>query len=234
VRAAHVLKSLADPLLPTGPSLRTIPLGLARGLRMEIDFSYQSRLYLGVFESELAPWYRRFCTPGATCFDVGAREGYVALALAKLSGDGRVVAFEADRIEYERLRRNIAANPALAPAVEARHARVTGRAADDRSDVTLDDAAFEDGQPLPDLVKLDVEGWELEALRGGARLLEKHRPHLVVETHSAKLEVGCLELLRGHGYAPRVVEPRRWLAEVRAGHNRWLAAEGSPGRIGRG
>jgi hypothetical protein len=30
------------------------------------------------------------------------------------------------------------------------------------------------------------------------------------------------------GYAPQVVEPRRWLPEVREGHNRWLVAEGRP------
>jgi len=204
--------------------MRTIPLGPARGLRMEIDFSYQSRMWLGVFEHELARWFRELCGPGSSAFDVGAREGYVTLCLARLSPGGRVLAVEADPVECERLRRNIAANPSLVPAPEVRLARVTDRT--DGADVTLDHVAFSAAGFVPDLVKLDVEGWELKALAGGERLLAERRPHLVVETHSAELERGCRDLLVAHGYSPQVVEPRRWLAEVREGHNRWLVAVG--------
>jgi hypothetical protein len=148
----------------------------------------------------------------------------VTLCLARLSPGGRVLAFEADPDECERLRRNVAANPSLVPTPEVRLARVTDRTAG--ADVTLDDAAFATDGFVPDLVKLDVEGWELKALRGGQRLLAERRPHLVVETHSAELELGCSDLLAAHGYSPQVVEPRRWLAEVRQGHNRWLVATG--------
>jgi len=67
------------------------------------------------------------------------------------------------------------------------------------------------------LVKLGVEGRELKALPGGERLLSERRPHLVVETHTEAIERDCRDLLRRHGYAPQVVEPRLW-----------LVAEGSP------
>jgi hypothetical protein len=193
---------------------------------MEIDFRHQARMYLGVFELELAPWFRTFCPPGASAFDVGAREGYHTLLLARQSEGGRVLAFEADPAEYRRLCRNIAANPALTPTPEAHLARVTAGARQD--DVTLDGVAFGAGGFVPDLVKLDVEGWEVQALEGATRLLAKRRPHLIVETHSETLERDCLALLRGHEYQPVVVHPRAWLAEVRAGHNRWLVAEGVP------
>jgi hypothetical protein len=193
---------------------------------MEIDFSYQSRMWLGVFEHELAHSFRAFCGPETSAFDVGAREGYMTLCLARLSPGGRVLAIEADPTECERLRRNIAANPLLVPAPEVRVARVTGRT--DGADVTLDHVAFAADGFVPDLVKLDVEGWELKALQGAERLLAERRPHLVVETHSAELDHDCRALLVAHGYSPYVVEPRRWLAEVREGHNRWLVAEGRP------
>src|SRR5262249_42207346 len=153
-----------DPLLPRGAAPRTIPFGPLRGLRMEIDLSSQARLYLGVFEIELVRWFRAFCRRGSSSFDVGAREGYLTLLLARLSAGGRVLAIEADRIEYERLRRNIALNPCLPRAPEPRLARITGRTAGE-FDVTLDDLAAHEGF-VPDLVKLDVEGWELRALEG--------------------------------------------------------------------
>ena len=110
---------------------------------------------------------------------------------------------------------------------ELRLARVTGRTDGDR-DVTLDDLAFGGDAFFPDLVKLDVEGWEVLALEGGERLLAEHRPRLVVETQTEEHERLCAELLLRHGYAPQVVQPRRWLPEVREGHNRWLVAEGRP------
>jgi hypothetical protein len=191
---------------------------------MEIDFRHQARMYLGVFELELAPWFRAFCPRGASAFDVGAREGYHTLLLARLSAGGRVLALEADPGEHLRLCRNIAANPLLTPAPEARLARVTAGAKQD--DVTLDGVAFGPDGFVPDLVKLDVEGWEAHALEGATRLLAERRPHLIVETHTQALERECLALLRQNGYAPAVVHPRARLAEVRAGHNRWLVAEG--------
>lgn len=145
-----------------------------------------------------------------------------------------MLAFEADPTEHARLQRNIAANPALAPAPEAILAlRVT--AGERPDDVTLDGIAFAAGGFVPDVVKLDVEGRELHALEGAAHLLAERRPHLIVETHSEALERDCLALLRTHGYAPRIVHPRRVLAEVRAGHNRWLVAEGERSTLdGRG
>ena len=227
MRVARAVKHVADPLLPRGAVPRTIPFGPLRGLRMEIDLSTQARLYLGLFEIELVRWFRTFCRRGAASFDAGAREGYVALLFARLSAGGRVLAVEADPASFELLRRNVALNPTLPRLPEPRLARVTGRTAGDR-DVTLDDLAFGGDAFVPDLVKLDVEGWEVLALEGGERLLSVHRPHLVVETHTEEHERLCAELLLRHGYAPQVVEPRRWLPEVREGHNRWLVAEGRP------
>jgi precorrin-6B methylase 2 len=227
MRLAHVLKLVAEPLLPDGPAVRRIPLGLARGVRMEIDFSFQSRLYAGIFEIELARTFRALCRPGTDCFDVGAREGYFTLALAKLSAGGRVLAFEVDPAWCDSLRRNIDANPFLVPRPEVRQAHVAASTDHERGDVTLDDSAFSDDGFVPDLIKIDIEGGELRALRGAERILAERSPHLVIETHSLELESGCAELLAGHGYRPRVVKPRRWLPEVRtAHHNCWLVAEG--------
>ena len=46
---------------------------------------------------------------------------------------------------------------------------------------TLDD---EQGLPAPDLVKIDVEGFELEVLKGGVRTLSRH-PDLFLEMHGS-------------------------------------------------
>lgn len=49
----------------------------------------------------------------------------------------------------------------------------------------LDDEIERNQLPLPDLVKIDVEGMELSALRGMPQLLAGHRPQLYLEMHGA-------------------------------------------------
>jgi len=52
----------------------------------------------------------------------------------------------------------------------------------------LDDEIEQQGLPLPDLVKIDIEGMELSALRGMPKLLSSHRPRLYLEMHGATEE----------------------------------------------
>jgi len=49
--------------------------------------------------------------------------------------------------------------------------------------VTLDEEILQAGLPAPDIVKIDVEGWELEALRGASGTLESYKPILFLEMH---------------------------------------------------
>lgn len=195
---------------------------------MEVDFDRDSRFWLGLYESELTGAVRDLCRPGTAAFDLGSESGYYALVFARLGG-GRVLAVEADVTTAERLRRNVAANPGLAPRIEVREARVAQHA--DGAAVSLDHLAYGDAGFVPDLVKLDVEGSEVRALLGARRLLAERRPHVIVETHSADLDDACAELLADSGYAVEPVQPRRVLGEVRTvAFNRWLVARGEPRR----
>jgi FkbM family methyltransferase len=48
---------------------------------------------------------------------------------------------------------------------------------------TLDLELSQASLPRPDFIKIDIEGWEIEALRGGRNTLTTHRPALFVEMH---------------------------------------------------
>ena len=195
---------------------------------MEVDFDRDVRYWLGLYEIELARHIRALTEPGAACFDLGSASGFYALVFAQRGAD-RVLAVEADPETCERLRRNVDANPELAPRVGVRQARIAHDAV--AGAVSIDDLAYGSGGFVPDLVKMDVEGNEVAALRGAERLLSERKPHVVVETHSEDLDAGCRWLLEDRGYAVDSVEPRRFAPEVRTlEFNRWCVARGDPPR----
>lgn len=215
-----MLLKLAKKLLPRGAAYRKILLGPAAGVKVRIDFAHQSRLYFGLYEYELAPYFRELIYPGAKCFDVGGADGYDALMQAKLSGDAGVVTFECEQRFADELQRTLDQNAYKVQVVRAYAGDV-----DSGDNITLDAAAQK--YFMPDFIKLDIEGAEMRALRGAARILEQRKPNLLVETHAAHLETECIALLRGYGYEPKIVDQRRWFKERRpTAHNRWLICPG--------
>jgi hypothetical protein len=220
------LQILKRPLLAANGA-RRLPVGIGRGIRLEIDFAHHTGLYAGLYEVELNSSLRRLCPPGTRSFDVGAHFGYDALVFAKLSASD-VRSFECEPPLAERMERNLALNPQLAERIRLSLAYVDARSDPARGRITLDDAALDDGGFVPDFVKIDVEGAEADVLRGSQWLLAEHRPALVIETHDREVELECQQVLRGHGYAPQIVDRRRWLPDHRPiAHNRWLVAAGA-------
>jgi FkbM family methyltransferase len=60
--------------------------------------------------------------------------------------------------------------------------------------------------PRPNVIKIDVEGAELEVLKGGEQTLEKARPLVFIEAHTPALEEACSCLLGRLGYEINTVE----------------------------
>jgi len=168
-----------------------------------------------------------FVTPGMRVWDIGANVGLFLFAAAHRAGpSGEVVGVEAD-IELASLLRRTAREldasyaPAqvLASAVSEPGARIgsfqiaaRGRSTNALAGfgtsqmggvresqpvplVTLDDLLARYGAPA--LVKMDIEGAEILALRGGAEVLAR-RPILHLEVTSERGAIAAL--LRSHGY----------------------------------
>jgi FkbM family methyltransferase len=148
--------------------------------------------------------YRAAAAPlskGDVVIDVGANIGYYALRFARAVGpDGRVHAFEVDERALRCLRRTLRHNAvaqlhlhelavASSPGVlylsetrESGHTRAyaqgPGRAV---PCVCLDDHLAACNVDRVDLIKIDVEGAELQVLQGAQVTLRNMRPRLVVE-----------------------------------------------------
>ncbi len=214
---------LRSTVLRSGRAWR-IPLGLHRGLRVELEPNAPLHTYVGTLEIELARRITALVAPGMLCLDVGGHDALDALALARLAGS-RVLSFEFAPDRLAAMRRNLALNPALARHVTVVETYVAFETVLAPPADTLDRlVATHAHGATPGFVKVDVEGAEMAVLSGASAVLAA-RPHLVIETHSEQLERECLALLRDAGYRPTVVNPRRWLPERRGGgHNRWLVA----------
>jgi hypothetical protein len=191
---------------------------------MGIDFQRgETRLYLGTYEAHLNRHLRAIAKPGVRSFDIGGQYGYDALILARLTG-AEVLSVESEPDLAVESRQNAEANPAL-PAITVEAAFVSDQDGD--GEVTIDTLA--ERHFVPGLIKLDIEGGEVAALRGAKAVLTEHHPAIQLEVHGKDIEWECLELLRAAGYPPPdvVVNQRKWLPEHRPiDHNRWLFFNG--------
>ncbi len=203
----------------------TIESGAGKGMRINLHGSALA-FATGVAERPLQQALERELHAGATFYDIGANVGYVTLIAARLVGpSGRVVAFEPVPENVAAIRENLALNGIdWAEVHETAVADAPGRAALIISDVsafsrlasvnvptgaretievavTSIDAFLASGAaPAPEVIKVDVEGAELEVIAGMRETLAEHRPVLLCEIHDTNSEY--VALVEELGYEP--------------------------------
>ena len=215
-----VMLGMVDAAFPTHELLtRRIRAGPLRQMVIEID-PRALDMVIGRYEPAIQLVVERTLRAGDVAFDVGANLGYFTLLMATNVGpSGRVVAFEPDPDMVSALERNLSRNirdadsvVALAAAAGAEAGKVAFKrgwratrgavvatGGDFEVDMmTVDDAAGRFGAPR--LLKIDVEGGEVDVLAGASDVLDTAKPLVLVEVHSDALESACMQLLEGFGY----------------------------------
>jgi FkbM family methyltransferase len=166
----------------------------------------------------------QYCRPGMTVVDVGAHIGLFTLPMANAVGPaGHIHAIEPDPINHAKLLRHLRMNPAITWVtvhnVAISHTRETlhlssplrhnraPRVSDTGEQVEA--LALDDLGITPDLVKIDIEGYEARALAGATKTLADRPPMLVEVSEPLLQEAGSsaaqlLAALRALGY--RVVD----------------------------
>jgi methyltransferase FkbM-like protein len=201
---------------------RRIRFGLLRGQTFVIDPRDKSQRLLGLEEKEIAAHVRAAAARSRTAIDVGAHDGWYATFFASRPNLSRVIACDPNQGVVDRLVANINLN-GLASKVDVHRVSVGPSKAGFRS---LDELLRHETPPF--VIKIDVDGGELDVLRSGLAVLRDADCSLIVETHSLDLEEGCLSYLRQLGYQTTVV-PNGWyrffIPELRnVAHNRWFVA----------
>jgi hypothetical protein len=73
--------------------------------------------------------------------------------------------------------------------------------------ISLDEFAYGQGNPPPQVVKMDIEGGEVMALPGMRRLLAEARPLMLMELHGPASARAAWETLTAAGYRISWMKP---------------------------
>jgi FkbM family methyltransferase len=228
-----------------------------RGCRFQMKLSWQGHTtyVIGAYENEFIEVMRRYLHSGDTCVDVGGHLGYYCLLMARVVGSaGHVICFEPVPENMSVLQENVAlnnitnvelVNTALGerpgtmslirpenfalswtPSVRGYSVEGTRSSIDVRLD-TLD-AFLQKGGHTPSLIKIDVEGAELDVLKGALTTLRTTRPTVLLEIHgwddAASKEI--LELFSSVGYTTSMAGSR--------GHEAFCVAVANPAATSKG
>ena len=66
--------------------------------------------------------------------------------------------------------------------------------------IRLDDLVFGKFNVKPNILKIDVEGFEYEVLQGAEEVLKRYSPRIIIETHSRALRTRCHDFLSERDY----------------------------------
>ena len=189
---------------------------------------------LSQFDPAVMAKFAPLCRNARLVLDVGANTGLYSLAALSLNPACQVFAWEPFHGNYERLQANMEANGftdrctlrqeaaasqsgmlplythenwAMHSAVFERGGPVTQVAA------TSIDEVVPSGAPV-DLVKIDVEGFEYDVLKGAVRVLREAKPVLLIEIQpEAPNAANTRELLTNLGYTLNALDANaNWIA----------------------
>jgi len=207
----NVIKNRWNLFLSSIPIPTRLPFGVWWIKRQD---NLSEPLFAGSFENAELAFVQKFLQPGMTVLDVGAHQGiYSVLTSRRVGSSGRVFAFEPSPRERRALRVNLAINFCWNVAVQAL-AIASQETTDDLFVVqgsqtgcnslrppdvlsatkpvrvrvsTLDQWALRNRISRVHFIKLDVEGAELEVLKGAATLLQNPpRPVILAEVQDVR------------------------------------------------
>lgn len=215
----HPVNSFAGKLVPSSymypkGSYRE---GTRGGINYTFDISdmVDHYVYFGFVDNSTQKLYS-FVKKGFNIIDIGVNIGSTALNFSKIVGsEGKVIGFEPDEINYKRVCKNLALNPDLAKNIVVNNFglgnsntthklyRVNpvnqgmNRILNDDLDIPhveisvrkLDDYISEINLEKADLIKIDVEGFEMNVLKGAEITLRKFHPILYIEVYDYNLKV---------------------------------------------
>jgi hypothetical protein len=182
--------------------------GAMKGMYGYFSLADDTQVWRGVYEVAQQDWIKKAIKPGAVCLDIGGAEGIFALLMAKYSGpNGKVFVFEpSDRGDLIRKHFESNAEHQLAPYQHIEEF-VIGPNTTELKGVTIDSLVANGTLKQVDVIKMDIDGGEKDALEGMKETLKRFKPFLSVELHSPELYEHARAFLADLGYEMTLVDP---------------------------
>jgi len=218
------------------PSQTKMPImqGRLRGKKWIVG-SGQHGYWLGSYEYEKRKLFEKTVRPGSVVYDLGGHVGFYTLLSSEIVGpDGKVFVFEpVPRNLYyirEHLRLNNVCNVSIIEAAVSNRSGVVrfskgptsgmGHIASEGElefkAVSLDELYSKGELPLPNCMKIDIEGGEMLAIEGAKKVLAESHPTIFLATHGTKVHKECCEFLRSLDYQLTAIDRLAQSSEVLA------------------
>lgn len=226
--AGTLVQKLACLLVPRGRVWVRVPLSIGGGFWMYANLRSERGYTNGDHEVWLQELLQSELRPGDCYYDIGAHSGFFSLIAAYLVGpSGTVLAVEPDprnaaviraNIERNMLRQVMVVEAAVwsesgfvafasqSEGLNGTQSHILSRDSNVSEPeftvpaVRLDDLIFHQGRRPPDLVKMDIEGAEWDALHAAPRLLSEVKPRLFCEVHDPSQMKPLRSYLEQFGY----------------------------------
>ena|SRR5258708_2970173 len=175
--------------------LAWLPARLSPGTRtaeqqfwMDLNLSGMTVYDVGAFQGLLTLFFARRAQ-AVVCFEPNTRNHARLMENLALNGIENVEVRKAG-VGSRQETRKMVGNPLMLGGASVEEKMVgemlrsgSGTVVEDIPIVTLDEEIPQARLPAPDFIKVDIEGWEIEALRGARHTLESHKPALFLEMH---------------------------------------------------
>lgn len=177
--------------------------------------------WLGSYELEDQKIFIENLKKSDIVFDIGANAGFYSLLAAELVGqNGKVFAFEPLDENFNYLKKHIEINnyknifpfkaavsdkSGFAFFKKEESTAMSHLGADNSGDfkvetISIDDWVESGKLPIPNFLKIDVEGAEALVLKGAQSMLKKYRPAIFLSLHGEIARKECFAILNDCGY----------------------------------
>lgn len=215
-------KQILELLFPIGSTQRILT-GYLKGKQIKISENSQWAPLFGRWEPAMQKLFLNTQNPGNIFYDIGANFGLHGLLCSRyLGSNGHIYNFDPLRSNLIEIEENYKLNKIINYTnIPMAISNKTGTAYFNvakhdgqgsliilRDDVgkilvktiTLDDF-IKNGNPLPNYIKMDIEGSEGDALEGFVNNIEKAQPIMIIELHSPEADKKVGSFLKFYNYS---------------------------------
>jgi FkbM family methyltransferase len=205
--------------------------GPLKGLSWTTSMNYEYLTGKYLDDEELKIIQNSLKENNSVFYDVGANVGYVSIAVTRLT-NASVYAFEPIPEHQEKLKMHLDLNEIkhvkifpMAVSDKTGQIEFSNSPGSEGNTYKKESAMFSNFQtftvscisiddfisqhnPVPQLLKIDVEGAELDVLHGAINTIRNHRPDILIATHDchiAGIKDKCIEFLISENYSLREV-----------------------------